>query len=763
MHKVNEDTERKFRHIGTRPIRPDGEDKVTGRANFGADYYLPGMLHGAVLRSPYAHAKIKTINLDKANKMPGVFATICGTDFPAIKPGEMHVAEGGVDYSDLADNVMARTKVRYHGHVVAAVAARTANEAMNACAAIAVEYEPLAIVMDLEAAMAEDAVLINEQLYTSGLPEKPEKPSNVAAKTQIGRGDVAQGFAIADVVLEKEYRTATVHQGYIEPHSCTVKVGVDGRTTIWCSTQGPFSVRAGVAKVLGKDIGLIKVVPCEIGGGFGGKTTMYYEPLAVLLASKSGRPVRMTMSREDVFRATGPASAILAKIKIGAQRDGVITAMQVWLGYEAGAYPGSPVMPGVMCATAPYDVANVMIEGFDVLVNKPKVAAYRAPGAPQAMYAVESLLDDMARTLEIDPIELRIINAVEEGSTAIYGPKFKAIGLKACLQAAQKHKAYTSKLAGKNQGRGLAVGFWFNAGMQSSAGVYINEDGSVKVVEGNPDIGGSRASMAILAAEELGVPYATVQVQVVDTDSVGYTDVTGGSRVTFATGMAVVQAASKVCQDLCERAASIWNIDVDQVKWENGCAVVVNSKKDTAELPEPMSIKELAKKAASTGGPIGEQVSLNARGAGPSFSVNIVDLEVDSETGRVEVLAFTAIQDAGRAIHPAYVEGQMQGGAAQGLGWALNEEYVWDENGVMSNAGFLDYRIPVASDLPMIDTLIIEVPNPGHPYGVRGVGETPIVGPLAAVANAVRDATGVRIANLPLSPVRILSSLDKAI
>jgi CO/xanthine dehydrogenase Mo-binding subunit len=374
------------------------------------------------------------------------------------------------------------------------------------------------------------------------------------------------------------------------------------------------------------------------------------------------------------------------------------------------------------------------------------------------MYACESLIDDLARQLKIDPIDLRLKNAVSAGSQAAYGPKYNAVGFKECLEAAKKHPNYTKKL-GPNEGRGLAAGFWFNAGMQSSAEVHINENGTVTVVEGSPDIGGSRASMALMAAEELGVPYERVRVVVADTENAGYNNVTGGSRVTFATGMAVIQAAGDIITQCKQRAAATWGIEADLVDWKDGQAI---PKPGVNADVKPLTLAQIAANSGRTGGPLLGRASLNARGAGPGFSINMADVRVDPETGKVDVLRFTAIQDAGKAIHPAYVEGQMQGGAAQGIGWALNEEYIYDSNGVMQNAGFLDYRMPVASDLPMIDTQIIEVPNPSHPYGVRGVGEVPIVAPLAAVANAVRAATGIRIPDLPLSPPRVLAALEAA-
>ena len=747
-----------FKVIGTRPIRPDGVDKVTGRASFGADFSLPGMLEGAVLRSPHAHARIKSINTDKALAAPGVKAVVTGADFPQVAAGAIEGGEGGGDFADLAGNVIARGKVRYHGHAVAAVAAQSRAQALAALALIEVEYEPLPAVLSLDAALAESAPLIDEGLMTSGLPEPATAPSNLASVIEMGNGDLEAGFAEAALIIERRYQTPTVHQGYIEPHACVGRWGQDDQAMLWCCTQGAFDVRSMTAKVLGQPVGSLKVIPSEIGGGFGGKTTVYLEPLALQLSKKSGRPVRMVMTREEVFRATGPASAATIDLRMGFSSDGKITAAEAIMAYEAGAFPGSPVGPGTMCVFAPYRIANFRIKGMDVLVNKPKAAAYRAPGAPQALFATESAMDEAAQKLGIDPIELRLRNAVEEGDSAIYGPKFGPIGLRACLEAAAAHPHYT-KAKDAGVGRGVAVGFWFNVGLQSSAEVHINEDGTVTVIEGNPDIGGSRASMALMAAETLGVPYESVRVVVADTETAGFSNVTGGSRVTFATGMAVVEASKDIIAQCCSRAASLWSTDEDMVEWRDGA---VHPRPGVNVEATPLSLKDLAGQAGRMGGPLLGKASLNARGAGPGFSVNLCDALVDQETGQVQVKAFTAIQDAGKAIHPSYVEGQLQGGAVQGIGWALNEEYVYSPDGIMENAGFLDYRIPVASDLPMIDTQIIEVPNPGHPYGVRGVGETPIVAPLAAVANAVSASAGVRMTELPLSPPRVLEALDQA-
>lgn len=743
-----------YKQIGTSPIRPDGVDKVTGRARFGADLVLPNMIHGRVKRSPHAHARIKSIDLSGALAMDGVFAAICGKDFPSVEGGEIGGESGGTLH-DLAKNVMARDKVLYHGHAVAAVSASTPAIAEAALDAIKVEYEPLSPVLDVIAAMAEDSVLVDENNYTK-LPEKPAKPSNIANVGKLARGNLEEGFAAADIVIEREYKVPMAHQGYIEPHACVANMDETGRGSVWCCTQGHFEFRSMTAKLLNKDMADLKFIASEIGGGFGGKTVVYLEPLAVMLSEKSNRPVKMTMSREEVFRATGPTSGTVARVKVGLKNDGTITAADSWVAFEAGAFAGAPHMPGIMSMYAPYTLENFSVEAFDVLVNKPKVAAYRAPGAPQTMHAFECALDEAAIALDMDPLDLRLVNAADEGTQAPYGPKFPPIGFKACIEAAKKHPNYNLPVP-EGAGRGVSAGFWFNIGMQSSAEVNINENGTVMVIEGSPDIGGSRASMCLMAAETLGVEYEDVRTQVGDTESTGFCNVTGGSRTTFATGMAVTQACEDVIAECKKRASMTWGVDEDQVEWQDGSAIPAPGV--NADV-KPLSLAELAGNAAKTGGPIQGRASVNAQGAGASFAINFTDIRVDRETGKTDVLRYTAIQDAGKAIHPAYVEGQMQGGAAQGIGWALNEEYIFSDDGVLENAGFLDYRIPVASDLPMIDTQIIEVANPSHPYGVRGVGETPIVAPLAAVSNAVSRSLGRRITDLPLSPPNILAALD---
>lgn len=744
-----------FRVVGQRPIRPDGADKVQGRANFGADLRLPGMLTGRVLRSPHAHARILSIDTRAASALAGVKAVVTAADFPELGNESVEAGEGAATLRDLSHNCMARGKVLYVGHAVAAVAATSPEIAAQALERIEVRYEVLPHVIDVEAAMAPDAPLLHDDLYTKGETPKPTAPSNIAEKVVIGRGDVAAALASADVVVRGRYTTEPVHQGYLEPHACVASSGADGQHMLWVSTQGHFAVRAMCAKLLGIELADLKVIPAEIGGGFGGKTTVYLEPVALALSRQCGRPVRMVMSREEVFVASGPTSGSVMEIAIGADRSGRIMAAQLVLKYQAGAFAGSPVGAGSMAAFACYDIPNVAVTGYDVVSNRAKVAAYRAPGAPMAAFAVECAIDELASRLELDPIDLRIRNAVKPGTKAVYGATFREVALIETLQAIRNHPHYSAPL-GPHQGRGVACGFWFNIGGESSAAVHVDEDGGATVISSNPDIGGSRASMAMMAAEVLGLPYERVRAQVADTATIAYSATTGGSRVTFATGMAVVRAAEQVVKDLCRRAAATWDVPIEQVKWEQGQAICLDATK-----PQPaLTLKALAGRSARTGGPIGAEVTLNASGAGPGFAVHLCDIEIDPDTGRSTVVRYTAAQDVGRAIHPSYVEGQIQGGVAQGVGWALNEAYLYDERGVLLNPGFLDYRMPVASDLPMIDTILVEsAPNSRHPYGAKGVGEAPIVPPLAAIACAISKVTGQPMHALPLTPMRVLEAL----
>ena len=737
-----------YKYVGTRPLRHDGLEKVNGKARFAADITKPRMIHGHVLRSPHAHAKILSIDTTEAEAMPGVKAVVTASDFPLQKKDE--------GFPHRSKNLIARDKVRYEGQAVAAVAATTRRHAREAAAKIIVNYQELPNVMTIDEAMAEDAPLVHENLITKGSDSKTTKPSNIAEIDFYERGDIDVGFAEADFVYEHEFTTEAFHQGYIEPHACLADTGKDGRSEIWCSSQGHFMVRSATANMLGWETSRIKVVPAEIGGGFGGKTTIYLEPLAVKLSEKADRPVKMVMSRDEVFKATGPTPGTKIRVKIGAKKNGEITAGKAWLAYQSGAFPGPWGKLGGWCIFACYNIPNVHIEAHEILLNRPVNIAYRAPSAPMAAYPTETVLDQIAKEIDMDPIDLRLLNAVKEGDIQLgdFGGKYPRIGIKETLEAIKNHPNYIISL-GPNQGRGIATGYWFNIAESSSATINLSEDGRAVVMTGSPDIGGSRASMAIMAAEVIGIDVKLIQPVVGDTETVGFTDVTEGSRATYATGIAVVNAAEKIVTKLRERASIMWDCNLEDVEWVDGRAIHKDGKES------PLSLAEITAQAKKTGGPLNATGSLETKGQGPAFSTQLCDLEVDPETGRVTILRYTTAQDAGTAIHPSYVEGQMQGVVVQGIGMALNEEYIYNQKGRMENPGFLDYRMPVASDLPMIETIIVEVPNPKHPYGVRGVGEVGIVPPIPAVANAIHDAVGIRLREAPMSPVKVLKALNQ--
>ena len=452
------------------------------------------------------------------------------------------------------------------------------------------------------------------------------------------------------------------------------------------------------------------------------------------------------MSRKDEFEAAGPASGTVSRIKIGADKAGRITAARAWLAYEAGAFPGSPAASGAATALAPYRLDNFQVDAFDVVVNKAKVAPYRAPGAPQAAFGVESVIDELAERLGVDPMELRLKNVTRQGDRHPSGLSFPRIGGAEVEEAIIAHPHYTVRLEGPNRGRGVAMGYWQNGGHFSSVTVSVNADGRVSLVEGSPDIGGSRVALAMQLAEVLGLTAQDIIPTVADTDSVGWNFVTGGSRTAFSSGIAVVNAAHKVIDEMKRRAAILWEVKPEDVSFAEGYFINDKSPDDRRFF------KELAAQHQATGGPVMVSATSDGKGVGPCFCGAIVDVEVDPDTGKVEILRFTCVEDVGTAAHPSYVEGQMQGGSVQGIGWALNEEYFYDDSGLMANSSFLDYRMPTALDLPMIDTVMVEVPNPGHPFGVRGVGEVSIIPPLAAIANAIHAATGVRMTSLPMSP-----------
>jgi CO/xanthine dehydrogenase Mo-binding subunit len=744
---------KQYNVIGTRPPRCDAADKATGRALFGPDISLPGLLHGKILRSPHAHARIRSIDTSRASALPGVYAVVTADDLQEAEDRTTRLGEVSANFKYLCDNVFASDKVLYVGHAVAAVAASTPHIAEQALQLIEVDYEVLPAVVDVLEAAQDGAPLLHEHIRTRSLAGTSDRPSNVAVHLQHVKGDPEKGFAEADAIVEREFRTATVHQGYIEPHAATAAWSADGKLTVYSTTQGSFSVRDQLATLLRYPMSKIRVIPTEVGGAFGGKNTGYVDVPAALLARKTGRPVRAVMSRAGVLLATGPTSGTVIRVKMGATRDGQITAAQAELYYEAGAYPGSSVGSGAGTLFAPYDIPNGQVDGYDMLVNRPKMGPYRAPGSTPASFAGEAVVDELAEKIGMDPIAFRLKNCAQDGARRIVGAVHRDIAGIEVLKAAQAHEHYSAPLGGPNRGRGVAFAYWGNWGAESSSTISVNGDGTVALLLRSVDITGTRTSLAMQAAEALGLALDKVKPTVADTDAIGYTQVSAGSRTTMASGVSVVKAAEDVIAQMCERAAMLWSVPVESVSYDQGTFTTNKSPSSR------MAFAELAEQLNQTGGPVTGVGNVNVPEWGGTFGAHIADVEVDPETGKVTVLRYTAVQDVGTAIHPGQVEGQMQGGVTQGIGWALYEEYAYDDEGQMLNPTLLDYKQPTALDVPSIETVIIEDPYPKHPFGVRGVGETPIVPPPGALANAIYRATGARMDELPMTPTHILERM----
>ena len=746
-----------FNVVGTSPIRPDGLDKVTGRARFADDFHLPNMLHGKILRSPHAHARILSIDTSAAEALPGVRAVVTGADFPAVRHELLNLGTAGVlNIREMSENCMAKDKVLYDGHALAAVAADNPHDAELAVDLIKVEYEVLPPVMNVRAAMADDAPVVHEDFHPGGFIAPTEKYLPNASRVQLGNGNPEQGFTEADLVLEREYTAETIHQGYIESHVTTVTWDSNDYVTVWTATQGQFALRDHLADIIQVPISNINVVPLEIGGGFGGKERLYIDPVAAFLSKKSQCPVKIAMRRDEVFRATGPSSGTFIKLKFGVKQDGTLTAAHLHMAYEAGAYAGGPLFLGIMSATSRYNIPNIHIDGFDVIVNKPTMRPYRAPGAPQALFAVEQMMDELAHELGMDPIDFRMRNLMRTGDRLVPGFPLAPIDTEKMMETVRAHPHYQAPLEGANRGRGLAYSIWFNIGEISSARMQVNPDGSVTLATASPDLSGTRISLAMQAAEALGIDVEQVTPTVSDTQSIGFSLPSVGSRTTYSTGAVVCEVAQEILKEMCKRAALLWEADAGEVSVEGG---VFSNK---AEPGQTITFNELAARMFETGGPISHHRTGHTQSFIPGTAAHLVDVEVDPDTGKVDILRYTIFQDVGKAVHPDYVEGQLQGAAVQGIGMALNEEYFYDEEGRLKNASLLDYRLPTSLDVPMLETVVLETPNPAHPFGVRGCGEISIAPPPAAIANAIHDAVGVRLYSMPMAPHKVCAAIKAA-
>lgn len=759
---------KRYRVVGRSVPRLDAAEMVMGVTRFGADMALPRMLHGKVLLSQHPHARIVCIDVSRALRLPGVRAVITGAEVPDNPFGMAHDRRA-----------LARDKVRFTGDMVAAVAAEDAYAAGEALELIAVEYAELPAAFDPLSALRPEAPLIHEERAaelervkgpllsypptTLNLPDwlkdSARWSGNIFSQTFYQIGDVERGFAEADFVFEDTFRTQRAHHGYLEPHAATAAVDRAGNVTVWSTTQAPFSVRADIAQALGLPLSKIKVIPTAVGGGFGGKIETTIEPLCVLLAQETGRPVRIVLSRREEFVATQTRSEAVLHLKTGVKGDGTLVGREGLFIFGGGAY-GDRGERNVYAGQGPYRIPNIRILGISVYTNQIPCAPCRAPKYPQLAFAIEGQLDMIAGKLGLDPLEIRLRNAIRAGDRWVDGREVPEVDFRGALERAAahvgwNHRSQSQGAEGKYTGWGLACGFKFTWTTGSStASVTVSEDGALRVLTGAVDLTGSNTALAQIAAEELGIEVSAVSVSTADTSAVPLTDLTGGSRTVLSTGAAVQQAAQSARERLFRAYARFTGRRVKDLEvWEGG----VRAK----GAPESwLAHSELVKAHLRAGwGPVLGTASLSELPQAPTFPIQLAQVEVDTATGRVKVLRLVALQDAGRVINPGMVEGQVIGGAVQGLGYALLEKHVAPD-GCVLNPNFLDYRLPTAPDIPEIDALLLEGPPSKGPYGARGVGEAPIVPTAAAIANAIYDAVGVRLKELPLSPETVFWALQ---
>lgn len=755
--------------LGARVRRIDGGEKITGLSRFTADLQMPGLLHARLVLSPHAHARVKRVDPSAALAQPGVVAVVTAAELASLLK-----AAGGSRARDL----LAGERVRYCGQPVAAVLAESEAAAEDALGLVAVDYEPLPAALDPLVAMQPGA----PQVWETGLPgesaeagmhatleastgEAAPKPKNVASSVEHRGGDLEQGFAQAEVVVERTYRTPIVHQGYLEPHASVAALDPLGNLTLWTSTQALFYSRSEVAELLGLPEARVRVMPMPVGGGFGGKVVLL-ETLAAALAVKTGRPVAIVYTRMDEFLNATPAPQSQIEVKLGARRDGTLTALDARIVFDAGLFPGAPTPIAALVMGGYYRIPNFRIRGFEVLTHKAAQGAYRAPGATQGTYALESTVDELARELGLDPIELRLKNCVVEGDTLPNGAAWPRIGLKECLEALREHPLWRDRGGeaadrdGRLEGRGVAIGGWLGGIQPSSAICRLENDGTLNVIVGSVDISGVNTGLALMAAEALGIGPEQIRIVCADSDSAPYAGMSGGSKITLTVGAAVAKASEDARRQILAIASDKLEASVDDLEIADGRVRV----RGAAE--RSITLAQLAQAATAFGGkhePILGRGSSAISQRAPGFAAHLAQVSVDRETGQVEVGRYVAVQDVGKAINPAGVEEQIMGGVVQGIGWALYERMAYDEAGQLQTASLLDYALPGSQHAPRsIEPIIVEVPSQSGPYGVRGVGEPPVVPVAAAVANAVRDAIGTRLTDLPLTAERVAAGLRES-
>jgi CO/xanthine dehydrogenase Mo-binding subunit len=745
--------------IGKRLARVDAKERVTGQAIYPADLNLPGMVHAKLLRSPHSHARIRSIDVARAQSLEGVLAIVTAADFPELPIGAtIPMGETGYDMWMVAQINLARGKVHWVGQPVAGVAAVDAHVAEAALALIEVCYEPLPAVFDIAAAMMPEAPVLHEHVFTKGVEPRPRVASNVCSRTLIARGDSAGALAEAAVTQRIEVKVDTAHQGYLEPQAVVAQVDANGLATVWASTQGQFTAELMIARMLGMPLSRLKVVPLEVGGAFGGKIAIHGEAVAVRLAQKCGRPVKLAFTREEVLQGgTGPAAGALIEVEVGADQGGRLVAIEGTYRMDAGGLPGLSPSLLMQASAALYQTPNLHLQGYDIVTNKPRTEAFRGPGGIQAAFALEQAMDALSQRLSLDPLELRKRNASLTGSTMPIGTPFPSIGLITILERVGEHPCWTQPLprGRRPRGRGLAIGYWRGTSMTSAGHITIAGDGRPMVTMGAIDISGTRTTMAQVVAEEFGLSISDIHISTGDSKSVGYSDGAAGSRVARTMAAALVQASRDALAQLSRRAAEKLQCRREDLAYQRGVF-----RSGQAGGPA-ISLAELMQATLTDGAVVGRGVSTKLP-LGVEIGAHVCDVEVDTGTGQVTVLRYTAFQDVGLALNPVAVEGQIEGSVVQGLGWALTEGFDYGADGCLRNASLLDYRMPTALDVPKIECVILETPVPDVPYGVRGVGEVPIVPPAACVANAIARATGVRLTRMPMTPERVFCALQEA-
>lgn len=730
--------------LGISLPRVDAMEKITGKASYASDVYLPGMLMCKLLTSTEGHARITKLDVSKAQALPGVRAVITGQDYPDVRFGS----------GALKDRyIMAKDEVFYIGEPVAAVAADDEITAQEALDLIEVEYQPLPMVVDPLQAIADDATPVHEDMesfegygFAGG--------GNNCTLLDADRGDVKQAFLDADHAFEETYQSQPINQGFLEPMACVANVEGNGRLTIYASTQGPYQVRAQLASVLDMPLSNIKVIAMEIGGGFGAKLRLALEGFPAMLSIKTGKPVKLINTREEAFTLNGPRLETNIRLKTAVMTGGRIVAREAYSIFDVGAYLGAGPNSGVGHALGPYKIPNFKLRSYGVYTNKIYVGSYRASGVADMTFAVESHMDSVAHQLGIDPFEFRAINAVEEGDISVSGAKLPRNGLRETMQAVKDRMGLPKKL-GEARGVGIAMGEWRSGSGPSTASISVNEDGTISMLTGSVDISGSDTSLAQIAAETLGVRLDQVVVAKRDTDMAPFTGPSGGSRIVYSQGKVVQMAAEDTRDKLLSLASGRLGVPADALACKDGRVYVQDN------APQGLSLGQLSQLSlTSPQGPIVGNASLSSMPYAPVYNTQAAEVLVDKKTGQVKLTRFVQAQDVGVAINPMSVIGQLEGGAVQGIGRALSEEMQIDpETGRVLNPSLATYLMPLAVDLPEIETILINVPSDDGPFGARAVAEPPGFGPPAAIANAIYDAVGVRITELPFTAERVLAAI----